>query len=166
MVARGEQKRYGGLFLFPFSLFIAWWCLITLLAHGAHVTASTHHLMWRKCGLELQKHPSLCSLNATHWCQYISNRHRWAKTLRRQILHLWARWCDAHIFCPVKKSKDPLFYYQAPFMEQRLETSVTPRCCSKILYVGQTPPACVFGRRIYSRCFVWNECVNYNPRER
>lgn len=55
--------------------------------------------------------------------------------------------CRAHVLSSKEKQVGVLcfiteLFCKASFMEQRIDKSVTPPCCSKIGYVVQTPAAC------------------------
>lgn len=103
----GEVSRSaasGGFFLLPFH------CLHgRIWSHCLHAVFMWQlaHIIWWKCELQLQKHPSLCSVNTIHWCQNIFKltQMRKKKILYRWILHLWACRGGAHTFYPVKKRK-------------------------------------------------------------
>lgn len=103
---------------------------------------------WRKCGLQLQKHPSLCSVHAIHWCPEISNLPRWVNSpLKRNSTFMSMKTCRAHILSSKEKQVGILcfvtaLFSEASFMEQRIDKSGTPPCCSKIVDVVQTPAAC------------------------
>lgn len=170
----GEVSRSiasGGVsFSFPFIV-----CMVAFdhtVLHTAFMWQLAH-IIWlrRKCGLRRQEHTSLCSANAIHWCQEISNWPRWGERKKKSFedknLHLWARRCVVK----EKASRDIVFSYWAVLLslihgaENRQECDSTTLLKDRVRCPNTRGLRACFhdSRGNYSRCFIWNECVNYKP---